>query len=103
MHSEIQCCIHLSFLTERVVSANNDKPLAQFVHSINNVCWLKVAWFAAIDMEDLNGVLQELTGRGTRGKTNSRKSFRSSTSRLYSSSNLNFGLQLERAVVNGSL
>jgi len=40
------------WLTERVVSTNNDKLLAQFVHSINNVCWLKVTWFAAIDMED---------------------------------------------------
>jgi hypothetical protein len=42
----------LSLLTERVISANNDKLLAQSVHSINNVSWLKVTWFAAIDMED---------------------------------------------------
>ena len=41
MHSEIQCCICLSLLTERVVSANNDKPLAQFVHCINNVWRLR--------------------------------------------------------------
>ena len=32
MHSEIQCRICLSLLTVRIVSADNVKPLAQFVH-----------------------------------------------------------------------
>ena len=46
-------------MTERVVSANNDKPLAQFMHFINNVCWLKVTWLVAIDMVNLDGISQD--------------------------------------------
>lgn len=61
VYSEVQCCICLSLLTltERVVTANNDKPPAQLVHCINDVGWIKVTWFTVIDMEVLDGVLQD--------------------------------------------
>jgi hypothetical protein len=110
MHSEIQRCICLSLLTERVVSPNNDKPLAQFVHFINNVSWLKVTWLAAIDMENLDGILQNtvhidwkilgLCGRNTGKYELSQKLLVLNKAAVFF---VQFGLQLERAVIDASL
>ena len=56
-YSERQCCIVLSLSAEMVIPTHNDEELGEFSDGINDVGRFEVARFSLINVEDLDGVL----------------------------------------------
>ncbi len=59
VHPERQRRILLRLPAEPILAADDDQALAQLLYGINNIHGVEVARLAAIDMEDLDGVLHD--------------------------------------------
>ena len=49
----------LSLLSDAAVAANHHQTFCEFSHGVNDVGWFEIAWLAAVDVENLDCVLDD--------------------------------------------